>query len=150
MRLSDLSRDELRTVVARNTSKDVVGVLNRILDNYSDFQWDGMLYRCGPPGNYYHISKIGALFYEHMGECKQYDLPKLNKILVFDSDNPDMTQMIAGLTNQKVEDIISNGTWVEDIDKCLSILKNAGFDGAVIHGETGRDVTGPPIEVVLL
>ena len=93
------------------------------------------------------IQKKGAAFY---GDPHKYQCPTRNNPLLLDFTTWNGTDIIAKYSNKTRQELVNEGTTFEWIDKLLPNFKKDGFDCIVIFGESGRDVTGFPIEVVLL
>ena len=103
-----------------------------------DEKWSGYLYRSSEKGIYYHTNQDGAKFY---GKTDKFECPDdVNGVLIdLDEDYAEIIEKTG-----ESEDV---GLAVE---KFLPILRRSlHFDCVVINGETGRDVTGIPVEVVL-
>ncbi len=108
-------------------------------------QWDGCLYRTGDSnGIYYHAAEDGAEYYasrEREGmPVLSYPLPAFSKVLLIniEEDNDWLEKQIG----ESSDDIAL------DLEAIMPKLRAKGYDGVIIHGETGADVSGPSIEVV--
>lgn len=115
-----------------------------ISDRVAEYEpdWDGTIWRAGNDGVFYHVTKEGAEFY---GEPEQYKLPQFRNVLHLDIDQNGL-DIIAKVHKLSVDDIIDN--WVEYMEEAIPIFKSQGYDAVLIEGETGMEVTGPPLEIV--
>jgi len=107
-------------------------------------QWDGKLYRAGDPaGIYYHVAGSGAQYYAAAtGEpVEAYPYPDFKQVLFIDLDE-DAEWIDRQLRGKSTGDV---GL---DLEELMPALRERGFDGVLLHGETGADVAGPSIEVV--
>jgi hypothetical protein len=107
-----------------------------------DVEWDGMLWRTGVYGIYYHTQQEGAAFYHGDGpggpEC--FDFPNFRTALVIDTDE------LGDLEDEF--DIKFSLDWVSELERLMPRIQESGFDCAIIVGETGAEVEGAPVEVV--
>lgn len=139
-----------KTVPKSMYLKNPPSYIKKSLKDYEDAQWNGKIYRVGPAGSYYHVSPEGAELYRSIypdNEVQEYDFPSFSKVALLDLDNEDHLNFIyetSGVESEMADDI---STLIEGL---LPILKNLGFDGLIINGETGSDVEGPPIEIIQL
>lgn len=112
-------------------------LISKLFAEY-DQQWSGKLYRFGNDGIYYHTSFDGAAFY---GENPStFECPNITNGLYIDVD----------ADHEKIVQLSKND---EDIGIAIEIIapifRDKGFDCIVINGETGAEVAGVPIEVIL-
>lgn len=123
--------------------------IERIFEDY-DEEWDGFLYKVGG-GVFYHTSLEGAEFY---GSPQQYKCPNISNVLIFDTDSMNDTpgREDYGLTVgigflESILDDFDEDDWVDGMERAIPILLNK-YKAIIILGETGREVTGVPVEVV--
>lgn len=129
---------------------DAKKIIHKLLTNYESddggpIKWDEQLHKVGD-GSYYHVMPEGAAFYEsgHPGHSVQaHPFPPVSKTFFIDLDNEKHQTFLETL-------VPASGDIALDIESALPQIKAFGFDSLVIHGETGSDVEGPPVEFVLL
>jgi hypothetical protein len=122
---------------------DPVSFISELFEKEGEV-WTGKLYKVGE-GNYYHTSQEGAEFYESEDKgVNEYDMLPFNRAIFIDLDEINHMNFLEGL-DPNLED---SGDIALFIESALPHIKDLGFDGAVIFGETGAEVEGLPVEVV--
>ena len=115
-------------------------LFNTIHSLYTDYdeQWSELLYRAGNHGIFYHTCERGAGFY---GKPEAYECPINAKGVILDLDED--YDWVSSLDNNSDDFALI----IED--EVIPYLRKLGYDCIIINGETGREVAGVPIEVVL-
>lgn len=117
--------------------KNLSSLISDLHINKYNEKWSGYLYRAGDSGVFYHTSKEGSEFYGK--DVALYECPIVNGILIdLDVDYDEIMAMANG------EDDIALA-----IEAILPILQKRGFNCVVLDGETGAEVTGVPVEIIL-
>ena len=114
-------------------------VIASLYEEYGE-KWSGYLFRAGGRGIFYHTVESGAEYYGN--DVKKFECPITVNGIAIDLDSD--YEKIAKLSSQETEDI---ALAIED--SVIPALRRSGYDCIVINGETGTDVTGTPVEVVL-
>lgn len=143
-------------------------LVSSLYKGYQSEPHSGKMYRAEPPspaeglaGKYYHTDPEGVSFYEDLygSKANAVDIPDFKKPLLIDTDGSGIASAkelgidamtldeLAEAAGTTVDDILEEGIG-EFLEDALPGLKEKGYDGVVIHGETGPDLPGVPIEVV--
>lgn len=128
--------------------KDVASSVKRAFRKYGE-SWGGKLYRAGTDGSYFHTSREGAEFYETPDAAvEEFPIPSFSRTILIDMDNEDHIGYIHALMGVDDPNLVDDISTL--IEEARPKLRELGFDGMVIDGETGRGVEGVPVEVVKL
>lgn len=136
-------------------------MIRRIIDRLyqqNDESWSGYLYRAGDSGIFYHTDVSGAEYYQK-GGVQVYECPAISNALLLDVDSDNNKPanedgiltaglgFIAKLNKIPIDDLYDSD-WVIQMEDALPKIFSK-FDAIVIFGETGSEVWGFPVEVVL-
>ncbi len=132
----------------------LTALLKRLVKRYEEEDedgvevWDGIIHRAGAlrdaesGGTFFHVQHEGADYYAQSGDhvVNSYRCPEIPTALLDLSKHGDL-----------LSEIYPDSDITDAVETALpTFFKTSGARAIVVHGQTGSDVWGSPIEVVLL